>query len=69
MQARALLMARGPAGVWLWTTTCGATLAEMKFLRGSIGTTGLLALRPLQVRTPVGRSHRHVLEQARTRKT
>jgi hypothetical protein len=46
----------------------GDTLAEMAFLRGSIGTVGLLALRPLQVSTGGAEFHRHLLEQARTRK-
>ncbi len=68
VQARALLMAR-QAGLDLPVDDdLGETLAEMKFLRGSIGTTGLLALRPLQVSTHGAEFHRHVLEQARTRK-
>ena len=51
VQARALLMAR-QAGLDLPVDDdLGATLAEMTFLRGSIGTVGLLALRPLQVST------------------
>jgi hypothetical protein len=68
VQARALLMAR-QAGLDLPVDDdLAGTLAEMKFLRGSIGRTGLLALRPLQVSTHGAEYHRHVLEQARTRK-
>lgn len=65
VQARALLMAR-QAGLDLPVgDDLEGTLDEMTFLRGSIGTTGLLALRPLQVSTHGAEYHRHVLEQAR----
>ena len=69
VQARALLMAR-QAGLDLPVDDDLAdALAEMKFLRGSIGTTGLLALRPLQVSTHGAEFHRHVLEQAQNQET
>jgi RsiW-degrading membrane proteinase PrsW (M82 family) len=68
VQARALLMAR-QAGLDLAVDDdLGETLSEMKFLRGSIGRTGLLALKPLQVSTGGAEFHRHVLEQARSRR-
>jgi RsiW-degrading membrane proteinase PrsW (M82 family) len=68
VQARALLLAR-QAGLDLPVDDdLGGTLAEMKFLRGSIGRTGLLALKPLQVSTRGVEFHRHVLEQARSKK-
>jgi len=68
VQARALLMAR-QAGLDLPVgDDLEGTLAEMKFLRGSIGRTGLLALKPLQVSTRGVEFHLHVLEQARSKK-
>jgi protease PrsW len=68
VQARALLMAR-QAGLDLPVDDdLEGTLAEMKFLRGSIGRTGLLALEPLQVSTRGVEFHLHVLEQARSKK-
>ena len=68
VQARALLMAR-QAGLELRVDDDSEpALAEMKFLRGSIGRTGLLALRPLEVSTGGAEFHRHLLQQARSRK-
>lgn len=65
VQARALLMAR-QAGLELTVDEdLDAALDEMAFLRRSIGATGLLALKPLQVSTRGAEFHRHVLTQAR----
>jgi RsiW-degrading membrane proteinase PrsW (M82 family) len=67
VQARALLMAR-QAGLELPVDEdLDEALAEMAFLRKSIGTTGLLALKPLQVSTRGAEFHRHLLEQQRRR--
>lgn len=64
VQARAYLLAR-QAGLELPVDEdLDAALEEMAFLRRSIGATGLLALRPLQVNTH-GEYHQHVLVQAR----
>ena len=65
VQARVHLMAR-QAGLNLPVDDdLTATVREMDFLRNSIGTTGLLALKPLQVSTRGSEFHRHVLQQAR----
>lgn len=67
VQARALLMAR-QAGLELPVDAdVDEAVAEIDFLRRSIGTTGLLALRPLQVSTRSSEYHRHVLQQARAK--
>ena len=69
VQARALLMAR-QAGLELTVDDdLDEALAEMAFLRKSIGTTGLLALKPLQVSTRGTEFHHHLLEQQRRRAT
>ena len=41
-----------------------AKLAEREYLEDTIGTTGLLALRPLQLTSHRDRWHRYLLEQA-----
>jgi RsiW-degrading membrane proteinase PrsW (M82 family) len=65
VQARALLMAR-QAGLELTVDDdLDEATAEMAFLRKSIGTTGLLALKPLQVSTRGSEFHHHLLEQQR----
>lgn len=67
VQARAYLMAR-QAGLELPVDEdLDDTIDEMGYLRRSIGPTGLIALRPLQVSTRNAEFHRHVLRQARTR--
>ena len=67
VQARALLMAR-QAGLELRVDDdLDEALVEMAFLRKSIGTTGLIALKPLQVSTRGAEFHRHLLEQQRRR--
>jgi RsiW-degrading membrane proteinase PrsW (M82 family) len=65
VQARVLLMAR-QAGLELPVDDdLTETLAEMAFLRQSIGTMGLLALKPLQISTRGAEYHQHVLKQAK----
>lgn len=65
VQARALVMARD-AGLELRADDdLAASLAERDYLQRSIGRTGLLALRPLQVTSMRDRFHRHVLTQSR----
>ena len=44
------------------TPPLAASLAEREYLQQSIGRTGLLALRPLQVTGLRDRWHRHVLQ-------
>jgi RsiW-degrading membrane proteinase PrsW (M82 family) len=65
VQARAFVMARD-AGLELRADEdLAASLAERDYLQRSIGRTGLLALRPLQVTSTRDRFHRHVLSQSR----
>ena len=62
VQARAFVMAR-EAGLELRADDdLAASLAEREYLQQSIGRTGLLALRPLQVTGLRDRWHRHVLQ-------
>ncbi len=61
VQAKALVMARG-AGLHLpIDPDLQAALAERDYLKRSIGRTGLLALRPLQVTGHRDQWHRHLL--------
>jgi protease PrsW len=61
VQAKALVMARG-AGLDLPADAdLHAALAERKYLHHSIGPTGLLALKPLQVTSHRDQWHRHLL--------
>ena len=65
VQARVHLMAR-QAGLELPADDdLDETLAEMEFLRRSIGRIGLLALKPLQISTRGSEYHQYVLKQAR----
>jgi hypothetical protein len=65
VQAKALVMARG-AGLELPADAdLDAALAERAYLHRSIGTTGLLALKPLQVTTHRDQWHRHLLHRGR----
>jgi len=65
VQARAFVMARD-AGLELRADEdLAASLAEHDYLQQSIGRTGLLALRPLQVTNVRDRFHRHVLRRSR----
>jgi RsiW-degrading membrane proteinase PrsW (M82 family) len=65
VQAKALVMARG-AGLELPADAdLDAALAERSYLHRSIGATGLLALKPLQVTTHRDQWHRHLLHRSR----
>ena len=65
VQAKALVMARG-AGLELPPDPdLDAALAERAYLHRSIGATGLLALRPLQVTSHRDQWHRHLLHRRR----
>ncbi len=65
IQAKAMLLAR-EAGVDVPTDAdLEAALAERATLQRSIGRTGLLALKPLQVTSHRDRWHRHLLAQAK----
>lgn len=65
IEARAMLIAR-EAGLEIPVTDdLHASLQELAYLRASIGPTGLLALKPLQVTSGRDRWHRHLLSAAR----
>ena len=65
VQAKALVMARG-AGLELPADPdLDAALAERAYLHRSIGATGVLALRPLQVTGNRDQWHRHLLHRRR----
>jgi RsiW-degrading membrane proteinase PrsW (M82 family) len=65
IEARAMLIAR-EAGLEIPVTRdLQASLDELAYLRRSIGPTGLLALKPLQVTSGRDRWHRHLLAAAR----
>lgn len=67
VHARAMIMAR-EAGLELAADEdLDASLKERDYLQHSIGRTGLLALRPLQVTSDRDRWHRHLLAQSRKR--
>jgi hypothetical protein len=67
VQAKAMLLAR-KAGVNVPVhPDAFAAIAEMHYLRKSIGRTGLLALGPLHVTSDRDEWHRYLLAQARTR--
>ena len=66
VQARAFVMARD-AGLELRADEdLAASMAEREYLEQSIGRTGLLALRPLQVTNTRDRFHRNLLTRSRT---
>jgi hypothetical protein len=63
VQAKALVMARG-AGLELPADDdLDAALAEREYLQRSIGRTGLLALRPLQITSYRDQWHRRLLRR------
>lgn len=63
VQAKALLLAR-EAGLQVPADEdLEASLAERRYLQQSIGTTGLLALKPLQITSRRDDWHRHLLRQ------
>jgi RsiW-degrading membrane proteinase PrsW (M82 family) len=67
VQARAFVMAR-EAGLELRADDdLAASFAEREYLQHSIGRTGLLALRPLQVTNVRDRFHRHLLARSKDR--
>jgi RsiW-degrading membrane proteinase PrsW (M82 family) len=66
VQAKAMLLAR-KAGVEIPADSdLAASLDERHYLQRSIGTAGLLALKPLQVTSHRDTWHRHLLRQAKT---
>ena len=65
VQAKALVMARGAGLELVADSDLDAALAERAYLHRSIGATGLLALRPLQVTTHRDQWHRHLLHRSR----
>lgn len=67
VQARAMVMAREAGLDLAGDEDLDASLAELDYLKRSIGRTGLLALRPLRVTGQRDRWHRHLLSQARKR--
>jgi hypothetical protein len=68
VQAKALVMARGAGLTLPGGDELEAALAERAALRASIGPTGLLALRPLQVTSRRDEWHRHLLKGSRVRR-
>jgi RsiW-degrading membrane proteinase PrsW (M82 family) len=65
VQARAMLLAREAGLEVPVDEDLAASLAERRYLHESIGTLGLLALKPLQVTSYRDTWHRHVLRQGR----
>ncbi len=65
VQAKALVMARGAGLELAANADLDAALAERAYLHRSIGATGLLALKPLQVTTHRDQWHRHLLHRSR----
>ena len=68
IQAKAMLMAREAGLDLTGDDDLEASLAERRFLHQSIGATGLLALKPLQVTSHRDRWHRHLLAGAKGRR-
>ena len=66
VQAKAMLLARQHGLEVPVDDDLAASLEERRYLQHSIGTVGLLALKPLQVTTTRDSWHRHVLEQSRS---
>lgn len=66
VQAKALLVAREAGLEVPVDEDLEASLAERRYLQRSIGKTGLLALKPLQVTSRRDQWHRHLLQQRRT---
>jgi RsiW-degrading membrane proteinase PrsW (M82 family) len=67
VQAKARLIARGAGLEMPVDDDLHASLSELKYLRRSIGPTGLLALKPLQVTSHRDDWHRFMLSQAGVR--
>jgi RsiW-degrading membrane proteinase PrsW (M82 family) len=67
VQAKAMLLAR-EGGVEVPVDDLDACLAEREALQRSIGKTGLLALKPLQITSRKDQWHRHLLQQRAARR-
>ena len=67
VQAKAMLLAREAGLDVPVDSDLEASLAERRYLERSIGTVGLLALKPLQVTSYRDTWHRHLLRRGRTR--
>ena len=67
VQAKARLIARGAGLEMPVDDDLHASLSELKYLHRSIGPTGLLALKPLQVTSHRDDWHRFMLSQAGVR--
>ena len=65
VQAKAMLLAREAGLEVPVDDDLAASLAERQFLQHSIGTVGLLALKPLQITSYRDTWHRHLLQQGR----
>jgi len=64
VQAKAMLLAREAGLIIPVTPELGISLDEIHYLQSSIGRTGLLALKPLQVTSDRDRWHRYLLAEA-----
>jgi RsiW-degrading membrane proteinase PrsW (M82 family) len=64
VQAKAMLLAREAGLVIPVTADLQISLDEIRYLQASIGRTGLLALKPLQVTSDRDRWHRYLLAEA-----
>jgi len=69
VQAKALLIAREAGLEVPADEDLDAILAERRYLQQSIGKTGLLVLKPLQVTSRRDKWHRHILQARRARTT
>ena len=67
VQAKARIMARNAGLECRWTTTCTSRWTSASSCGKSIGPTGLLALKPLQVTSYRDDWHRYLLKQADVR--
>lgn len=65
VQAKAMLLAREAGLDVPADEDLAASLAELRYLHQSIGTLGLLALKPLQITSYRDTWHRHLLQQSR----
>jgi len=64
VQAKAMLLAREAGLIIPVTADLQISLDEIRYLQASIGRTGLLALKPLQVTSDRDRWHRYLLAEA-----
>jgi hypothetical protein len=68
VQARAMLMAREAGLDVPFDEDVPACLAELEYLRRSIGPTGMLALKPLQVTGQRDQWHKYLMREAASRR-